>query len=626
MKIFRNILAILSFSIITLLLSIYLYAFFAPVDLYAKKNNITIYDTNESVMYESNFKHAMKWTSLDQIPKKIQDTFLCVEDKHFFYHPGFNPIRILKSGLTNLIHGKIIQGGSTITQQYAKNLFLTNEQSICRKIKEFIYSTQLEMHYDKSTILEGYLNTVYFGHGVYGINSASHFFFDKEMKDLNNAEIAMLVGIPNGPSLYSPLINEHHAKNRQALILSCMEKNNLISKKERQEALNFQLNLSSDIRQSPSINGYYINAVLSELESLNIDMNKPLEIYTNYDSNVQSILDNSIKSNMSLDNELECAAIIIQPFSSNVLAIAGGKDYTLSQYNRAIFSKRQVASTIKPLLYYCALENGFSPSTQFLSQKTTFQLANNETYAPTNYNDKYANKNISMIHAIATSDNIYAVKTHLFLGIQTLHDALQKFDIPVNNPLPSDALGSIPMSLLELSRIYTTFASEGLYQKPSFISSVRSNGKIIYKHQSSPKQICSRDNTLILSQMLTSPFDNKNAGHTFPSMYGYHCNPKISVKTGTSNWDSLEIGYTPEYVLGIWIGFDDNRHLEANYYHYAKDIFCSTFNDLYKNKPSIWYQPSNQLIEVKVDPITGIPNADGSVYWFNKNTEIKKNS
>ncbi len=621
MRLLKKILLVILFSSITLFLGIYIYAFFAPIDLLAKRNNITIYDCNESILYESNFKRNMEWTPLSNIPKKIQNAFLCVEDKRFYYHPGFDPIRITKAVLTNLIHGKILQGGSTITQQYAKNLFLTNEQSITRKIKEFIYSAQLEMHYDKSTILEGYLNTVYFGHGIYGINSASHFFFNKKLSDLNNAEIAMLVGIPNGPSVYSPLLNKEHSKKRQSLVLSCMLKNNLISKDELQQALQTKLKLSSSILESPSVNRYYIDATLAQLKQLQLDATGPLEIYTNYDPNVQAILDNSIKNNLDLDNDLECAGIIVQPFTSNILAIAGGKDYTISQYNRAIYSKRQVASTIKPLLYYCALENGFTPSTQFLSQKTTFQLANNETYSPSNYNDNYANKKISMIHAIATSDNIYAVKTHLFLGIQTLHDALQKFDIPVSAPLPSDALGTIPMSLLEISRIYTTLASEGLYQKPSFISSIESNGKTIYKHHTNSKQLFSRDHTLILSQMLTSPFDNKNVGHTFPSMYGYQCKPKIAIKTGTSNWDSLEIGYTPEYLVEVWAGFDDNRQLDSKYYHYTKNIFCEIFNDLYKNKPSIWYQPSNQITEIKVDPISGEPSELGSVYWFHKNTE-----
>ena len=204
----------------------------------------------------------------------------------------------------------------------------------------------------------------------------------------------------------------------------------------------------------------------------------------------------------------------------NILAIAGGKDYTISQYNRASQSSRQVASTIKPLLYYCALQQGFTPATQFTSQKTTFRLANNETYAPSNYDDQYANAKISLINAISLSDNIYAVKTHLFLGEDTLHQALLDFDIKQSQPNPSEALGTVNMNLLELSRIYTTFASEGLYVKPTMISSVTSDDKILYEHKTTPKRMLQRNETLLLSQLLTSTFDIRNKGcllYTSPS-------------------------------------------------------------------------------------------------------------
>ena len=222
MKWFRRIIFGSIFFILTAFILLYTYAFIDRLPLDEQRKNITIYDCNGNVMYESNFKKNMQWTSIDDIPEFIQDAFISVEDKRFYYHAGFDPVRIIKALSTNLVHGDILQGGSTITQQYAKNLFLTNEQTVSRKIQEFFYATRLEMQYSKKDILEGYLNTAYFGHGIYGIQSAAHYFFDSDMKDLSVGETAMLVGIPNGPSIYSPYLHKENAIKRQHLILKLM--------------------------------------------------------------------------------------------------------------------------------------------------------------------------------------------------------------------------------------------------------------------------------------------------------------------------------------------------------------------------------------------------------------------
>ena len=329
-------------------------------------------------------------------------------------------------------------------------------------------------------------------------------------------------------------------------------------------------------------------------------------------------LSNAVTKHVDLSSELEVAGIITQPFTGNVMAMVGGKDYTISQYNRAIYSSRQVASTIKPLLYYCALQQGFTPSTQFTSQKTTFRVSDDEEYAPPNYGNVYANGKISMINAISLSDNIYAVKTQLFLGVDTLHNALLDFNIRQSSPNPSEALGTVNMSLLELSRIYNTFASEGLYVKPALISHITSGNDVVYKREVQPKRLLQRDETLILNQMMTSTFDIRNKSYTFPSMYGHEPDITVAAKSGTSDWDSLVMGFNPEYTVGIWSGFDDNRELEKQYYTISKDIFKDTFNGLYKKRKGVWYQPSDGIQEKRVNPITGTEDSEGSVYWFKK--------
>ncbi|MEG0526551.1 MAG: transglycosylase domain-containing protein [Longicatena sp.] len=619
MKVFRKVSFVVIFAILSIIGGIYIYAFVDRLSLDEQRKNITIYDTNGNVMYESNFKKDMQWTPISKIPQFVQNAFVSVEDKRFEYHAGIDPIRISKALLTNISHGDILQGGSTITQQYAKNLFLTNEQNVQRKVQEMLYSARLEMQYSKKEILEGYLNTVYFGHGVYGVNSAAKYFFDKTLDELSIAETAMLIGIPNGPSIYSPFLHLDNAIKRQQLILGVLENNGVISSEEKAKALSETLHLADSTKnKSIGIDQYYIDSIIQQISKMDLDFNQELHIYTYYDPEVQQTLTDAIKHNVSMDSDIEAAGIITQPFTGNILAISGGKDYTISQYNRALNSSRQVASTIKPLLYYCALQNGFTPASQFTSERTQFHLDGNEEYSPTNYGDVYANGKISMINAIALSDNIYAEKTHMFLGINTLHNALLDFGIKQSTPTPSQALGTVSMSLAQLSRIYNTFASEGLYTEPSMIKQISNKNKVIYKKPEEPKRLLNRDETLVLDQMLTATYDIKNKSYTWPSMYGYQPDVKVAVKSGTSDWDSLVIGFNPEYTVGIWTGFDDNRELGTQYFKLSKSIFKDTFNALYTSRTGVWYQPSDEIIAKTVDPISGEEKNDGSTYWFLK--------
>lgn len=619
MKIVKRIIFLLVFFMLTLLILWYGAAYIDTLSLDEQRKNITIYDKNGDIMYESNFKKDMKWTKIDDIPEFIQDAFVSVEDKRFYYHAGFDPIRISKALITNLKQGGIVEGGSTITQQYAKNLFLTNEQTIARKAEELYYSARLEMQYSKEEILEGYLNTVYFGHGIYGVNAAAHYFFDKDMKDLTTAQVAMLIGIPNGPSIYSPILHPDNAMKREQLILGILYDNDLINHEEYNEAMKEPLALSTkeDI-QTSGIEEYYIDTVIAQLNSMHIDLNQEIQVDTYYDPDAQRALSNAIKDNTSAENELEVAGAITQPFTGNILAIAGGKDYTISQYNRAMYSNRQIASTIKPLLYYCALQQGFTPSTQFLSQETRFQLGEHDEYQPANYNNQYPNQKISMINAVAMSDNIFAVKTHLFLGIDTLHQALLDFGIQQSVPNASEALGCVNMSIVELSRIYNTFASEGLYIEPSMISKIAGKDTILYERSIEPKRLLQRDETLVLAQMLTATYDVKNKTYGLPSMYGSNPKVEVGVKSGTSDWDSWVMGFNPEYTVGIWSGFDDNRNLGKEYYTVSKSIFKETFDSLYEHKEGVWYQPSDNIVIRQVDPITGSDASNGSLYWYLK--------
>lgn len=605
------------FILVSAILLIYTYALIAPLSLSEQRHHITLYDRNGDILYESNFGEDMEWTDLEDIPQQVQDAFVAVEDRRFYLHMGVDPIRIV-SALRNNMHSDTLQGGSTITQQYAKNLFLTNEQTLQRKIEEFFYAVRLEMHYSKADILEGYLNTLYFGHGIYGISEASSYYFGKDMDELSAGELAMLVGVVNGPGAFSPYLHYENAISRQQTVLQVLKDEQVIDEAEYEKAMNEELVILDhrDDEQEDDIRAYYIDAVLAELSAMNLTKDQ-LDVYTYFDPQASRALYLSLQENLGSDSEMQAAAVILEPFTDHILAMAGGKSYTESQYNRALHAERQIASTIKPLLYYCALQQGFTPSTTFISQPTTFQLGDNETYAPGNYGDQYPYREISMINAIGMSDNIYAVKTHLFLGTQTLQHALAQYGITADDNA-SLALGTVSLNVCELASIYNSFASEGLYAQPQLISGIRSKETWIMQDETQMKQLLKRDETLMLSQLLTATYDPKNITYAYPSMLGSAPDVPTAVKSGTSDWDSLCAGYNPQYTLVIWSGYDDNRTLEKADMSHARKIFQATFDRLYEGREGPWYERPDTLEERQVDPVSGEPSSQGSAYWYKK--------
>ena len=354
-------------------------------------NNISFYDNSNKLFFQGT--ESKKWVSLNNISKYIIDATVSCEDKNFYKHHGFDYIRILKAGYVNLTTGKKEQGASTITQQYAKNLFLNFDKTWKRKWDEMWYTIKIENSYSKDQILEGYLNTINYGHGMYGIDAASNFYFGKSANDLDLAEAAILTGIPKAPSNYSPFIDFKAAKKRQLTVLNLMYENGLISKKEKNDAYNEQLDfIGEKEREDLSVAMYYHDAVLEELKTIDgipdtFNNIKGLKIYTNLDLEAQKNLEKTVLETIPEDSEIQTSSVMMNPNTGGIIALVGGKDYNKSAYNRVIESKRQVGSTMKPYLYYAALENGFTSSSAFTSEATTFTFNNQSDYTPKNYNN-----------------------------------------------------------------------------------------------------------------------------------------------------------------------------------------------------------------------------------------------
>ena len=633
MKIIKKIGKIIGIFILIIVIGmvgLYGYCYITPKMDINKSQSYYLYDNKEEMVFNNN----NKWISLDKISPYLIDATISTEDKHFYHHIGFDYLRIAKALVTNIVSSSLSEGASTITQQYARNLFLNYDKTWERKIDEAMLAIELEVHYTKDEILEGYLNTINYG-GIFGIENASWYYFNKSSSDLTLAEASMLAGIPQAPAKLSPINNEENAKKRQNVVLELMVNNKKITENDKIVAYNTPLEYvgKTDDNDITSLL-YYRDAVIEELNGIetipsSLIKTGGLKIYTTLNKDAQVDLENAVKNNIKEGSELQLAGIMIDPNNGEVMALLGGTDYSKSQYNRAIKAKRQVGSTMKPFLYYAALESGFTSASSFISEATTFYFANNKTYSPKNYNDHYANGPLSMTAAIAYSDNIFAVKTHLFLGEETLVNMVNRLGINSNmSAIPSLALGTKEISLMEMVCGYGAFASQGYKVDSHFIKRVEdSKGNIIYEYKEEKDLILNPSLTYILSEMLTSTYDTAFISYNYPTLISLlpKITHKYSIKTGTTDSDMLIIGYNKNAVLGIWTGYDDNRKIDANDYYLHKDVWIDTMETYLKDKYNSWYSVPSNIVGVLVDPITGMlakeDTKNSKMFYFIKGTE-----
>ena len=615
-------------------IAVYTYCFITPKLEINKSQSFYLYDTKNELV----FNDDKSWISLEDISPYLINATISTEDKYFYKHIGFDYLRIAKAIVTNIVKRDKSEGASTITQQYARNLFLNFEKTWKRKIDEALLACELEVHYTKDEILEGYLNTINYG-GVYGIEAASKYYFGKSAKDLTLAEATLLAGIPQSPSNYSPVKNYKKSKERQKIVLLMMKNNNKITNEEYNNALNTNLTIlgKTEKKEVTSIN-YFKDSVLEELKKITnipeeITKTGGLKIYTTLDIEAQEDLEKAVYSYINDETKVQTAAIMMNPNTGGVIAMLGGNDYNKSQYNRATKSKRQVGSTMKPLLYYTALESGFTASSSFTSEKTTFTFSGDKTYSPNNYNDTYANSPISMAAAISYSDNIYAVKTHLFLGENMLVNTAKRLGITSKlAEVPSLALGTEEISLLEMTTSYSAFANLGYKVEPHFIKKIEdSKGNILYENKEEKELILNSSLTFILNEMLTYTYNKNFIDYNYPTLISLLPNitHKYSIKSGTTDTDLLIMGYNKDVVLGIWNGYDDNSKIESKDYSYHKNIWIDTMEAYFKDKETSWYDIPTNVVGVVVNPITGIIANDNDtkkeMFFYIKGTEPSLN-
>ena len=633
-KFLLKIFVFICFFICLLFSLLYLFLKLSPKLDLKKANNVIIYDKDDNVIFKGN--GDKEWISLKNIDKDLINATIATEDKRFYGHNGFDYVRIIKSFFNNVSSGGIVEGASTITQQYARNLYLTFDRTYKRKFKEAYLALRMEVNYSKDEILEGYLNTINYGNGVFGIENAAHYYFNKSASNLSLAESSMLAGIPKYPQEYSPINNIESAKKRQRQILDNMISCNYITKKEAEEAYNEELvyyGKKETLDMTTLM--YYKDAVMDELYDLDILPKDYLEsnsikIYTNLDIKAQEQLENAVKNNIEEGTDIQVASVLIENSTGKIIALTGGKDYEKSQFNRVTSSKRQVGSTIKPFLYYAALENGFTPSSLFLSTNTSFNIGN-ELYIPSNFADIYPDRKIPMILALAYSDNIYALKTNMFLGDNVFVDTLKKVGINSIENNVSLPLGTSEISIKDLTTGYSVLANEGKKNDSYLIRTVKDNNdNELYNHQDNEKQVLDSNLTFIMSNLLNNCYDATLIDYNEPTCLSLR--PKLTktygVKTGSSDTDSLIVGYNKKYTMGVWVGYDDNRKLISGDTKYSRNIWADTLENYLRDEEDSWYEKPKNVTAVLVNPLNGKIATNASkrkkfIYYL-KGTEPKE--
>lgn len=616
--------------------ALYLYAYITPKIDINSNNSIVFYDNEGKNFFENSSES--KWAAISDISKYVIDATVATEDKNFYIHKGFDFLRIAKAFYINFKNGNISQGASTISQQYIKNLYLTFDKTWDRKIEEAFLTLELETHYSKDEILEGYLNSINYGSGQYGIENASKYYFNKSALDLSLAEASILVGIPKNPSLYNPIYNLDKAKKRQKIVLDSMLEEGYITEEERNVAYNTELVFygQDDPESVLSIN-YYKDAVLQELQTItsipdSLIESGGLHIYTNLDIEVQKKMENIISEEMDGQIDYQVASIAVEPSTGKVIALIGGVDYNTSEYNRVTQAERQVGSTFKPILYYAALENGFTASSTFSSEATTFNMGNGKTYSPKNYGEKYGNKDISLATAIAYSDNIYAVKTHLFLGESVLVDTAKRMGI--EKKLQANAslsLGTEEISMLDYSNAYTTLANYGVKNDVYLINKITDNdGNILYKHEYKEETVLNKRDVFILNELLSNTYNYDFVDYSSPTMLPISnlLTKKYAVKSGSTNTDYWAVGYNPDMLVMVWNGYDDNRDTSSSQSKITKRIWARTIESILENSDSSWYEIPTGVTASLVNPVSGqiTENGKKTLLFYIKGSEPNLNS
>ena len=545
------------------------------VEDYKPQMATTIYDKNNNVVdvLEAESRDAVK---LEDVSPYVKEAFLAIEDKKFYSHHGLHFKGIIRAVLTNFLKGKATQGGSSITQQLAKNAFLTPERTFSRKVKEAILTYQIERTYTKDEILERYLNEIYFGSGSYGIKNAADQYFRKDPKDLNIAEAALLAGIPNRPTKYDPNRSLENALHRQQIILKEMFEDGRITKEEYEEALayKFELENEENVKNVPKNTSIIYNRrpkkaynnpelttivenYLAEIYDDEQIYSSGLKIYTTIDLDYQKVARDTFNAYPYFKNkEINGAMVTLDPFTGGIVSIVGGKNFKAGNFDRATMARRQLGSSFKPFVYLKALEEGYEPYSVVVNDFVAYGK-----WAPKNFDGRYT-FNSTLVNSLNLSLNIPAVKLMDAVTVDAFKEEMtDKLKLTSEIQNLTTALGSVDSTPVNTAANFSIFVNGGYIVKPNIIREIRDNQDIlIYVADIEKVKAFDSVDVSVITAMLKSVVSNGTA--TKARVVDKSGRPiQQGGKTGTTSEHRTAwfVGITPEYVTVCYIGRDDNK-------------------------------------------------------------------
>jgi len=574
-----------------------------------------VYSDNNKLIAEFYLENRTPVVFTD-VPDMLVKALIATEDNKFYTHHGIDPRGIARALYRNVRARKVLEGGSTLTQQLAKVLFLNPERSYSRKLKEMVLALRIEQRYTKQEILSLYLNQIYFGSGAYGVEAAARIYFGKGAKDLNLAECALLAGLPRTPKYYSPFKSPQSALGRRAYVLNRMAATGVISRAQAEEAKKAPLPLQASVKAGGSA-PYFVEYVRQKVEERfgsSILYSGGLNIYTSINDDLQTSAERAVAAGLlsiesrhkqHVKSPLQGALLAIEPASGRIRAMVGGRDFGKSQYNRAWQSLRQPGSAFKPVIYAAALDRGFGASDILDDSPLTIKLDRNKNWSPENFSRTYQGA-VTLRKALSQSLNVPTIRLLQKIGIDETILFARKLGIKSTlTPYLSLALGSSDMTLAELTSVYSLFANHGIRMGPiSILTITDSTGRVLYSNDALPAQAIKPEIAYLTTDLLMGVIEDGTGWKA------RELGRPAAGKTGTTNdyRDAWFIGYTPSLVTGVWVGYDDQTSIgpRETGARAALPIWLEFMKKAHADRPPEDFIAPEGILFRQIDPRTGL--------------------
>ena len=572
----------------------------------------------------SGSRQVREWIPLNRVPPILIKTLLTIEDRRFFSHFGVDPIAIGRAFWVNMTRGVLVQGGSTLTQQLAKNLFYSPKKTIGRKLRELMAAMALEFKYRKEEILESYVNEIYLGQAgpvsIYGVGEAAHRYYSKNLDELSIDEIALIVGLIKGPNAYSPVKNVEDATKRRNVVLRRLKEGGILTEDAVAQAMSrpVKVMLNQDVLTDAP---YFVDHLLREIEQgIGMEIPDGARIYSTLDPRAQRIVAQVLQEGLAklekrypalagVEPPLQGAAVVLDVKTGHVLAMVGGRNYQLSQFNRAVQAHRSAGSLFKPFVYLAGFEaardqgtTGLTPATLLVDEPVTLESGTG-SWSPQNYDRQYRGP-VTVRTALEQSLNVPAVRMAHRTGITALTSLLRAFGI--TTLLADDlslALGSSSVSLLQITSAYAGLANGGVVIRPVALSNmVREGRETIWSPPLDRRQAATPQGAFLITSLLKGVMDRG----TGAKARALGVRGPVAGKTGTTDGyrDAWFIGYTPDMAIGVWVGFDDERPIKLTGAQAALPIWSELAVRLIPRDPQDFEIPIG-VVQRKIDPKSG---------------------